>query len=107
MAQQSNLLAYLELARTRPGMYFGTSDIHRLRAHLDGWRAHRRFSRDEDGFADRFFSAFKDHVAHHYAETRALGWDRMIADNETPESHFQVFSALLDAFAASGPASKS
>ena len=97
---ESALLEYLRMTEKRPGMYFGSYSVDHVRRHLDGWRAHRSISMDEDAFADFFFEKFHSFVEAYYQDNRTVGWNGLIRENtDTEEEGFKEFMSLLEKFA--------
>ena len=97
----SHLMNFLCMAEVRPGMYFGSicvSDVHK---QLAGWQGHRHVAKDDDTFADHFFSNFHDYVGKKYNDRSTYGWPGVIRKNTSSEiDEYPLFMELLREFFA-------
>lgn len=101
MKGKSDLLEYLLMTESRPGMYFGSYSVHDVRRHLDGWRAHRRIVEDGDSFADHFFETFHDFVGQQLNDKRTIGWDGLVQERaHSDREGFDLFMSLVRTFAS-------
>jgi hypothetical protein len=91
-----NLYDFLDLIRTRPGMWLGESKISLMQPYIEG------FLRAQNGEIEHQppFGGFHDFVGNYFGRYSTPGWKNMIleANNGDENEALNQFFVLLDAF---------
>lgn len=89
----------LEAIEKRPGMYFGSKSLVRLKAFLDGWLYAKGLAGESDA---RFLRGFQEWIQERYQITSSHSWADIIGFFETDDvAAFYKAMALFKEYSAS------